>query len=42
MDPLAVHLATKEALVLAREGRGPAVIEAEVYRYLATRSKIRG
>lgn len=33
MDPLAVHLATKEAVALAREGRGPAVIEAEVYRY---------
>lgn len=33
MDPLAVHLATKEALALLRAGRGPAVIEADVYRY---------
>jgi len=33
MDPLAVHLAMKEAVALARQGRGPAVIEAEVYRY---------
>ncbi len=33
MDPLAVHLATTEALELARSGQGPAVIEAEVYRY---------
>ncbi len=33
MDPLAVHLATSEALELARSGRGPAVIEAEVYRF---------
>nr|WP_134495354.1 alpha-ketoacid dehydrogenase subunit alpha/beta [Microvirga pakistanensis] len=33
MDPLAVHLATQEALALCREGRGPALIEAEVYRF---------
>ena len=33
MDPLAVHLATTEALELLRTGRGPVVIEAEVYRY---------
>jgi 2-oxoisovalerate dehydrogenase E1 component len=33
MDPLAVHLATQEALELLREGRGPALIEAEVYRF---------
>ncbi len=33
MDPLAVHLATQEALALARERRGPAVVEADVYRY---------
>lgn len=33
MDPLAVHLATNEALELLRTGRGPVVIEAEVYRY---------
>ena len=33
MDPLAVHLAMEEALEHARSGEGPAVIEAEVYRY---------
>ncbi|MEP9376124.1 thiamine pyrophosphate-dependent enzyme [Aquabacter sp. CN5-332] len=33
MDPLAVHLAMQEALAEMRSGRGPAVIEAEVYRY---------
>ena len=34
MDPLAVHLATQEALELMRTGGGPAVIEADVYRFL--------
>jgi len=33
MDPLAVYLATSEAVALLREGRGPALIEVEVYRY---------
>lgn len=33
MDPLAVYLATQEAESYAREGKGPAVIEAEVYRF---------
>lgn len=33
MDPLAVHLATQEALERMREGEGPAIIEAEVYRF---------
>lgn len=33
MDPLAVYLATQEALALSRSGGGPAVIEVEVYRY---------
>lgn len=33
MDPLAVHLAMKEAEAYMRTGQGPAVIEAEVYRY---------
>ncbi|KPI00331.1 Pyruvate dehydrogenase (acetyl-transferring) [Actinobacteria bacterium OK006] len=33
MDPLAVHLATTEAAERMRAGEGPAVIEAEVYRY---------
>jgi len=33
MDPLAVYLATKEAEEVLRAGEGPAVIEAEVYRY---------
>lgn len=34
MDPLAVHLATQEALEVMRSGGGPAVIEADVYRFL--------
>jgi 2-oxoisovalerate dehydrogenase E1 component len=34
MDPLAVHLATQEALELMRSGAGPAVVEADVYRFL--------
>jgi 2-oxoisovalerate dehydrogenase E1 component len=33
MDPLAVHLAMREALAHMRDGRGPTVIEADVYRY---------
>lgn len=33
MDPLAVHLAMKEAEAFMRTGDGPAVVEAEVYRY---------
>jgi 2-oxoisovalerate dehydrogenase E1 component len=33
MDPLAVHLAMLEAGTYARAGNGPAVIEAEVYRF---------
>lgn len=33
MDPLAVYLATAEAAALARAGKGPALIELEVYRY---------
>jgi 2-oxoisovalerate dehydrogenase E1 component len=33
MDPLAVYLATKEAMELMRNGSGPAIIEADVYRY---------
>ncbi|WP_460992958.1 alpha-ketoacid dehydrogenase subunit alpha/beta [Sinomonas soli] len=33
MDPLAVHLAMQEAEEIMRAGGGPAVIEAEVYRY---------
>lgn len=33
MDPLAVHLATQEATSLLRAGKGPALIELEVYRY---------
>lgn len=34
MDPLAVYLATQEALEVMRSGGGPAVIEADVYRFL--------
>ncbi|HEX4443726.1 MAG TPA: thiamine pyrophosphate-dependent enzyme [Galbitalea sp.] len=33
MDPLAVHLAMKEAEEVMRNGGGPTVIEAEVYRF---------
>ena len=33
MNPLAVHLAMAEALAHMRAGNGPAVIEADVYRY---------
>ncbi|UBH04530.1 MFS transporter [Leucobacter sp. Psy1] len=33
MDPLAVHLATQEALERMRAGEGPTIIEAEVYRF---------
>ncbi len=33
MDPLAVHLATREALRHMRAGLGPTLIEADVYRY---------
>ena len=34
MDPLAVHLAMEEALQMMRDGGGPAVVEADVYRFL--------
>lgn len=34
MDPLAVHLATRDALELMRAGDGPTLIEADVYRYM--------
>src|SRR3954451_23577820 len=33
MDPLAVHLAMQEALAHLRGGHGPALVEADVYRY---------
>lgn len=33
MDPLAVHLATAEAVAHMRSGHGPAIIEADVYRF---------
>jgi 2-oxoisovalerate dehydrogenase E1 component len=33
MDPIAVHLAMQEALAHTRGGGGPAIIEADVYRY---------
>jgi 2-oxoisovalerate dehydrogenase E1 component len=33
MDPLAVHLATLEALAHMRSGAGPTLIEADTYRY---------
>jgi 2-oxoisovalerate dehydrogenase E1 component len=34
MDPVAVRLATAKALEVMREGKGPAIIEANLYRYL--------
>jgi 2-oxoisovalerate dehydrogenase E1 component len=34
MNPLAVHLAMQEALKHLRAGKGPVIVEAEVYRYL--------
>lgn len=33
MDPLAVQLAAKKVADLLREGKGPAVLEVDVYRY---------
>ncbi len=33
MDPLAVHLAMQQATDYMRAGNGPALVEAEVYRY---------
>jgi 2-oxoisovalerate dehydrogenase E1 component len=33
MDPLAVHLATAEAVAHLRAGHGPAIVEADTYRY---------
>jgi len=33
MDPLAVYLASQEAVGHMRAGKGPTVVEAEVYRY---------
>jgi 2-oxoisovalerate dehydrogenase E1 component len=33
MDPLAVHLAMNEATALMRDGGGPTLIEADVYRF---------
>ena len=33
MDPLAVHLAMQQALARMRSGKGPAIIEADVYRF---------
>ncbi|MFF5289923.1 alpha-ketoacid dehydrogenase subunit alpha/beta [Paractinoplanes globisporus] len=33
MDPLAVHLAMREATAHMRDGDGPALIEADTYRY---------
>ncbi len=33
MDPLAVHLAMRDAVAHMRAGRGPALVEADTYRY---------
>lgn len=34
MDPVAVRVATERAIEIMREGKGPVIIEAMVYRYL--------
>lgn len=33
MDPLAVHQATEQALQVMRAGKGPTIIEVDIYRY---------
>src|SRR5690606_21714437 len=42
MDPLAVKLAMDQALAHMRSGRGPTIIEAEVYRYFHLRGTLPG
>ena len=42
MDPLAVHLAMEAAAERMRGGEGPAIIEAEVYRYFHQNGPVPG
>ena len=42
MDPLAVMLATEQALALMRAGQGPTIIDADVYRYFHQNGPRRG
>lgn len=42
MNPLAVYLTMQEALALARSGAGPAVIEADVYRFFHQNGSLPG
>lgn len=42
MDPLAVYLATQQALKLSRSGGGPAIIELEVYRFFHQNGSLPG
>ena len=42
MDPLAVHLAMQEALTHMRSGKGPTIIEADVYRFFHQNGPIPG
>jgi 2-oxoisovalerate dehydrogenase E1 component len=42
MDPLAVHLAMTEATERMRSGEGPAVVEAEVYRFFHQNGPVPG
>lgn len=42
MDPVAVFLAMNEALAIARRGQGPAIIEADVYRYFHQNGSLPG
>lgn len=42
MDPLAVHLATQEALDVMRSGGGPTLIETETYRFFHQNGPFRG
>ncbi|NHN86611.1 MFS transporter [Acetobacter musti] len=42
MDPVATLMAMEEALAVARDGHGPAIIEATVYRYFHQNGKLPG
>jgi 2-oxoisovalerate dehydrogenase E1 component len=42
MDPLAVLLATEQAVARIRSGAGPAILEADLYRYFHQSGPLRG
>ena len=42
MNPLAVYLATQQALALSRSGGGPAIIELDVYRFFHQNGSLPG